>query len=235
MAGRDDEHGKLLDRLKARRAELEQLMVDVTAARVGKPVQWPVATPAEETPSDDTSATAGATRAGRVIILESEDGLAIHNPALRSWPRLLFLLFWLSAWWMGEAFALREIVGAPSAGFFFLMIWLIVWTIAGLGVSLVVLWHMFGRERLIVVRGDVLQEIGIGPLLRSRNWPPGGAAGFAARFEGRRGIFFAAGGKTRRFGARMSDGELRSTLAALHRHLPPDSFAAEPEAAAGRR
>lgn len=221
MAGRDDARRDLVERLKARRAALAQATLDAADAQVGKPVLWPLPEPGTGDSGHQAPSSAPA-RAGRLVIHETGDGLAIHNPARRSWPQVLFLLFWLSFWWMGEAFALREIVRVPFVVALFLFVWLAVWTVAGVGVSLVVLWQMFGSERLIVVRGDVLHEFGIGPLRRTRHWPPGEAGGFAAAMGGKRRIVFTAGGRTRDFGIGLDADEIALALAAIRRHLPAD-------------
>jgi len=222
MAGRDDANGRLVERLKARRAALAQATLDGAEAQTGRPARWPVPMPDAGQAPPRTASPAAPVRAGRLVIHETGDGLAIHNPARRSWPQVLFLLFWLCMWWMGEAFGLREIVRAPFAAVPFLVAWLGIWTMAGVGVSLVVLWQMFGSERLFVVRGDVLHEFGIGPLRRTRNWPPGGATGFAAAMGGKRRIVFTAGGRKRDFGVGLDPEEIATALAAIRRHLPAD-------------
>lgn len=207
-----------MERLKARQAALAQATLDSADMQVGTPAQWPLPTP----DAGELASPSGPVRAGRLVIHETADGLAIHNPARRSWPQVLFLLVWLSMWWMGESFALRELFRAPLAVAPFLLFWLVVWTIAGAGVSLVVLWQMFGGERLFVVRGDVLHEFGVGPLRRSRNWPPGEATGFAAALSGKHRIVFTAGGSKRNFGIGLDADEIAPALAAIRRHLPAD-------------
>ena len=225
MGGTDGHRGKLLQRLRARRAALARATLDGAQAAVGTPVEWPSphreerdAGPADAAPANPD------TGMRRIVIRETEDGLALHRPASRSFPQILFLLVWLSFWAMGEAFALREIVRTPLVVVAFLFVWLTLWTLGGLVVAGIVLWQLFGNERLFIVRGAVTREINIGPLRFRRDWLPGEAGDFAIVNSGTPGkdaIAFRTGGATRRFGTGIHRTGLEQALAAIARHMPP--------------
>lgn len=95
----------------------------------------------------------------RISVRQTPDGLGIHIPPQRSIAVTLFMMVWLGGWAAGEAFAWREIVGG---GFrlpgLFMLIWAIPWTLAGLGVMWVILWQIFGRERLYFTAGALVRE-----------------------------------------------------------------------------
>lgn len=95
----------------------------------------------------------------RISIKQTDDGLGIYIPPQRSVAVILFLSVWLVAWGAGEAFAFREIVGGgfrlPGV---LLLIWAIPWTLGGLAVSWVILWQLFGKERLFFTAGALVRE-----------------------------------------------------------------------------
>lgn len=227
MAGRDAERRKLLDRLRARRTALAQATIDAARAETGTPPDWPAGQVGSRQ-AGGASRLAGGTEAGtgRLIIRETDEGLVIHNPSARSWAVVAALVAWLSIWSMGEAFALREIVQAPFVVVLFLLVWLAIWTIAGIVVTGIVLWQLFGNERLFVVGGAVTRETNIGPFRFRRDWLPGQAGDFAiansgTHSPGKDRITFRAGRGRRSFAAGVHRTELETALAAIRRHLAP--------------
>lgn len=166
---------------------------------------------------------------GRVAIRETEDGLGVHVPVLRNIPLAVFLTFWLACWSAGEWFAITEIVrGGIGVADIFIAVWLVIWTIAGIGAAAVLLWQFVGRERLFITGGAVVIESGLPFRTKSRIFGPGEAANFRraspSLFGGTstaaKGIAYDAGGETRHFGAGLTSLEVSDILAAIERHLP---------------
>lgn len=166
----------------------------------------------------------------RVSIRETLDGLGIHNPARRKPMMALFLALWLAGWSAGEAFALSELMrGINIAVSLFLLVWLTIWTLAGLGALAVLLWTLFGSERLFVTGGALVHSIGFGPLRRQRVYALDEVGGFHARKAAPDGAFpvtaigYRARGRERGFGRGMSRDEGEAALAAIRRALPHDT------------
>lgn len=176
----------------------------------------------------------------RLVIRETADGLGIHNPARRSAAMVAFLVVWLAGWSTGEWFALSEFITTDIIPVrLFLLVWLTFWTVGGLAVIFVVLWQLFGAERVFVTAGAVVHEIGLGPFRRKRMWPASQVGAFrlvqsrpAANrsFPGYR-VAFDAGGKTQKIGATLDEQEARQVFAAIARHVGPAAI--EPQAAGG--
>lgn len=186
-------------------------------------------------PKVSETARAGETRlpGSRVIIRETLDGLGIYNPARLNVPLVLFLLLWLGGWAVGEYFAVSEIM--RSGNIFtdaFLLVWVTFWTIGGAFCWWIVLWSLFGSERLFVTSGALVVSKGLGPLRRRTVYPVAtvtrlrvSATPHVADSGTVAGIAFEAGGKARRFGIDLGASERLAVLEALQRVLPDDVFA----------
>ena len=170
----------------------------------------------------------------RITIRETLDGLGIYNPARRNILVILFLMLWLAGWAFGEYFALSEIArGRNIFSSLFLLVWLGIWTLGGLGAAAVLLWNLFGSERLFVTGGVLVHSRGYGPLQRRRVHPVGEVSGLTldTRSDPANGavqfgtIGYRAGGRARRFGIGMTRAEAEASLAAIHRALPFDGRA----------
>ena len=173
----------------------------------------------------------------RVSIRETLDGLGIHNPARRSIARVLFLWLWLAGWAAGEVFALSELTrGGNIAGALFLLVWLVIWTIGGLGVLTIVLWNLFGAERLFVTGGALVRSVGFGPFQRRRVYALDEVGDFRVLGKGGSGAFpvgmirFRVRGQDRTLGLDMSRDEAEAVLAAIRRALPEETPPAAEEA-----
>ncbi|MBX3531011.1 MAG: hypothetical protein KF849_10410 [Rhizobiaceae bacterium] len=226
MAGRD-ERKKILGQLKARQAALSRDALAGTSATVGQPTSWP----AEG--SDYRPTLAGtfpkSTEPLRITIRETADGLGVHVPSVKQIFAIVFILLWLGGWAAGEWFALYEIYrNGFSISSAFLIFWVTIWTIGGMGAAFGVLWQLFGSERLFITAGAVVSDWGFGPFRFKKVWGPGEATKFrkgeATMRKGRlvsgRGIAYEAGGAMRTFGSSLTDDEVRFVLAAIARHLP---------------
>ena len=165
----------------------------------------------------------------RITIRETPDGLGIYNPARRNMPVVLFLLLWLAGWSAGEYFALAEILSSrnPIAEGF-LIFWVTFWTMGGAICWWVVLWNLFGTERVFVTGGALVRSVGVGPLRRRKVYPVGEISNLRSISPAKGGngtilasaIAFDVDGKTREVGAGMDQDEVEVVLAALRRYLP---------------
>jgi len=164
-------------------------------------------------------------------------------PAQRSYFTLLFLLVWLAGWAVGEVsvsglllrsllarFAPQLIQGGASLALpemAFTLFWLIFWTLGGAWVLYVVLWQLFGRERLILeygrlrLRQEVLglgrervyettriADLRVEPPRSTRNALPRGT------------LCFAYEGRTVCFGRGLRVAEAEQLLDDLRRYAP---------------
>ena len=168
----------------------------------------------------------------RVVIRETPEGLGIYNPPRRNMSLILFLLLWLGGWAAGEYFAITEIMrGGNLFGSAFLLVWLTIWTFGGVVCWWIVLWSLFGSERLFVTSGALVKSRGFGPLRWRSIYPvdaisdlrinamvdvPNAVQVPAIEFE------FA--GKPVRFGLDLDRDERQAVLAALRAVLPERAF-----------
>ena len=92
----------------------------------------------------------------RASIGRDFNGLKIVIPSKAPAFAVIFLPLWLCGWASGEVFAVRALLSnsfkSPSA---FLMIWLILWTAAGMWAFYLLIWMVKGKE-IIVVNGTYL-------------------------------------------------------------------------------
>lgn len=168
----------------------------------------------------------------RVVIRETPEGLGIYNPSRRNMPLILFLLLWLGGWTAGEYFAITEIMrGGDLFGSVFLLVWLTIWTFGGVACWWIVLWSLFGSERLFVTGGALVKSRGFGPL-RWRSFYPVDAIS-DLRINAMAdvpdavqvpAIEFAFAGKPVRFGLDLDPDERRAVLDALRAILPARAF-----------
>lgn len=165
-------------------------------------------------------------RSSRIAILETADGLGIYNPSRRSWPLVAFLVVWLAGWAAGESFALSQIVGAPLPVVAFLAIWGSLWTLAGVGVTTVVLWLLGGAEVLFLTDGFLVREIRFFGLVRRKVVPLDAitdidvAANVRSASPTRLGkVHFNAAGRPMSFGIGFDRDEAKSALEAIKNYL----------------
>lgn len=183
-------------------------MVQVPEIRQGEP--------APDAPSSDL----------RILIRETPDGLGIYNPSRRNMPLILFLLLWLGGWAVGEYFAVGEILRSGDVtAETFLLLWVTFWTLGGLFCWWMVLWALFGSERLFITSGALVHSVGILFLRRKRVFPLHEIGGFALADAGNPrhnsetggAVVFDVRGKTYRFGLGLSRSEADASLAAIRR------------------
>ncbi|MEO0468050.1 MAG: hypothetical protein AAF206_00410 [Bacteroidota bacterium] len=99
---------------------------------------------------------------GRASIKQHFDGLEITIPSPKHWFALIFGTLWLGGWVMGlttvgRHFSFQEILsGAEGSADWFMLIWLLFWTISGLTVIGLLLWGYFGKESLLLQNSQVV-------------------------------------------------------------------------------
>ena len=117
------------------------------------------------------------------------------------------------------------------AGSLFLLVWVTFWTLGGLFAAGVVLWNLFGSERLFVTEGMLVHSVGFGPFRRKRIYPLDEVGDFRVDTRGDPAtnaiplgsIGYRAGGARHTFGIGMTRAEAEASLAAIRRALPfPD-------------
>ncbi|HEX4738556.1 MAG TPA: hypothetical protein VH331_13450 [Allosphingosinicella sp.] len=79
----------------------------------------------------------------------------IRVPAQRSWPLLLFLIFWLAMWTVGGCVAIYQLITTHEL---FLALWLCAWAVGWVFAAGTIAWMIAGAEILNVSAGDL--EIG---------------------------------------------------------------------------
>ena len=185
----------------------------------------------------DGQARTVETSENRITIRETLDGLGIYNPARRNIVLILFLMLWLTGWAFGEYFALSQILsGGNVFGSLFLLVWASFWTLGGLVAARVLLWNLFGSERLFITEGMLVHSSGFGPFRRKRIHPLAEVGDFRLNLKGDpaanaiplRSIEYRAGGSARSFGVGMTREEAEASLAAIRRALPFDAPADAP-------
>ncbi|HWK12844.1 MAG TPA: hypothetical protein VNS02_00485 [Rhizobiaceae bacterium] len=103
----------------------------------------------------------------RISVAQTDDGLGIHIAPMRNYFAAGFLALWLCGWAAGEYFAIGQVMHGGITGLF-LLIWLVPWTLAGASVLWLILWQVFGVERLFFTAGALVREWGLFGLGRRR-------------------------------------------------------------------
>jgi hypothetical protein len=93
---------------------------------------------------------------GRAAIIEDFNGIQIIIPTKKNWFIILFLGFWLCAWFAGEFFAGREVLGLNGGGpAYFVIIWLCGWTVGGFFALRTFWWTLMGKEIISIGQGGL--------------------------------------------------------------------------------
>lgn len=101
---------------------------------------------------------------GRARVEHSGTDLIITIPSRKNWFVILFLTAWMGGWAMGELFALGGLFTSDE-GFIdlFLLFWLAGWTLGGIFAGGVLLWSLFGKEKITTSKGTLILSRGLGP------------------------------------------------------------------------
>lgn len=95
---------------------------------------------------------------GRATIQQSIQQLSIIVPSKKNWFALLFGTAWMGGWFFGfiSAFEVLTTDGLDNNGF--VVFWLLMWTIGGLGLTGILLWGYFGKEYMAIDKEQVRFE-----------------------------------------------------------------------------
>ncbi|MBP6236385.1 MAG: hypothetical protein KA270_02255 [Saprospiraceae bacterium] len=98
---------------------------------------------------------------GKAKIDKTNGRLNIVIPSKKNWFALIFGMVWLVGWFFGFLSA-SDILFSSGPGNSgadgFMTIWLMGWTIAGLAISVLLIWGFFGEEKFIMDRNEILFE-----------------------------------------------------------------------------
>ncbi len=93
---------------------------------------------------------------GRSSIETPPGELRITIPSKKNYFIIIFLLFWLAGWFLGETNAIKEVftpkVKEPEL---FIIIWLGGWTVGGIYAILAWLWNVAGKEVITLTSNEL--------------------------------------------------------------------------------
>lgn len=172
----------------------------------------------------------------RTKIRDDPGGLLLVIPARIQWFVTIFLVAWLGGWAIGEGSVLRQLLHPGSEHPFSvgLALWLIGWTVGGVGAVAALLWMLVGEER-VLLRPDALvihkNVLGIGRKRKynlasiSRLRVTGSDSSAERGSSGGSGwIAFDYGAQTIRFGQSVDAAEAFMLLKALKQRYPFPDF-----------
>jgi len=92
------------------------------------------------------------------------DGLEfrISIPTRKNWFIIIFFCAWIGGWFMGETSALNTFSPSKNNAIDgFLIFWLIGWTLGGLFAITILLWTLFGKEKIVIGNSLLIIEKGL--------------------------------------------------------------------------
>ena len=107
----------------------------------------------------------------RSRVSDTSNGLEISIPAKKQVFVILFLIFWLGMWAIGELSAIREVFG-PGSPEPFIVFWLGAWALGGIFATGILFWMIAGEEVILVTPStlDISHRVfGIG---RTKSYNP---------------------------------------------------------------
>jgi hypothetical protein len=171
-------------------------------------------------------------------ITPTRDGIEVSIPSKKNWFVIVFLLFWLGGWLMGEISVGKDILEGGKNQQGFMIFWLAGWTVGGAFAITTWLWNVAGKEILHFSQSAMTYTRAIGKLKISHEYDlahikdlrvtpiPSGFFGQRNNFEmlGLRGgpISFDYGAKTLRIGAGVDEAEAKKIveeIKRIHRNL----------------
>lgn len=167
------------------------------------------------------------------------DTPTIYIQGERSGFTIGFLLFWLTGWLIGGAFAIRALalglpIGPASLGpaSHFLLKWLAGWLLGLLAMGYLLIWQLAGKEIITITATTLLIRQQAGPLggtevyslerlrhLRAQPdaWPSSLTKSQRSDWDDG-SVLFDYGAKTIRFGRLLSEAEAQRIVAFLQQH-----------------
>lgn len=126
----------------------------------------------------------------RLLVAAASDGTrGIRFRMGGNWFTTPFLAVWLCGWAFGEVMVVGSLLGllpqqlGGQTGF--LLIWLVLWTIGGLGAASYLMWTLFGREEIEVDLARLKHAYRLLGLAHVRAFEPSKIG--TVRFDERRG------------------------------------------------
>lgn len=160
---------------------------------------------------------------GEGVRVVREDGrFTVEMRGQRSLVGAAVVGLWLCAWAVAEWMVVRRLFFSEEAesGSWFVAAWLALWT-AGGALAFRALLGNLGRGEILTVQGSsvTLRRL---PLGRRRAFALPEVRNLRLETAGRggRSLAFEVGGRTVRFGRRLSDADAEAALAALATRLP---------------
>jgi hypothetical protein len=165
----------------------------------------------------------------RATLTPTRDGLEVVIPSRKNAFLIVFLLFWLCGWLLGETLVIHQLATGTKGPWLFMAVWLAGWTAGGAGVALTWLWYVAGREILRVGPATLTHIRSIGRFgihrdyevthvgnLRTAPTDPL-RSNFAFPGLGGGAIAFDYGARTLRVGGGVDEAEADRIVAALKR------------------
>jgi hypothetical protein len=85
------------------------------------------------------------------------DSLIISIPSKKNLLLILFVGFWMVGWFSGETSALNGLInGGFNNPDLFMIAWLGGWTIGGIFVMSLLLWQIFGKEKIEIANHSII-------------------------------------------------------------------------------
>ncbi|MDB6061741.1 MAG: hypothetical protein JWM78_1844 [Verrucomicrobiaceae bacterium] len=107
---------------------------------------------------------------GRATVSSGAGALEIVIPSRKNIFVLVFLFAWLGGWYFGETSAIKSLFQPTAHDQWFLMFWLLGWSVGGVFVGFSWLWNLLGKE-VLIVRSDVLiYQRALGPFKLTRSY-----------------------------------------------------------------
>jgi hypothetical protein len=96
---------------------------------------------------------------GKSKIEDAYGILSISIPSKKNWFILIFGISWLGGWYMGftGTFSALFYNTSESSGInIFFLVWILGWTLGGIIVIFLLLWGFFGKEEIVIEKGEFL-------------------------------------------------------------------------------
>lgn len=142
------------------------------------------------------------------------------------------LLLWLGSWVLGLAFLLQQLPAGGRFGFegAFVLVWTLLWAVAGCGAIVYLAWLIAGRERVSLEGDSLVIRRGVAVVWRTRRWrldsihrlrtfgreiSPVIALGLEVAGQGASGVRFESAGRVVRFARSLSEPDARAVVRLL--------------------
>ena len=97
---------------------------------------------------------------------DTANGVVLELPAPRRPVAVVLLAVWLAAWVVGLGFVSQQLVQGDGIGpdALFLVVWAVVWVLAGAVSAAYLAWLVAGRERITLAADELCIRRGVGRL-----------------------------------------------------------------------